>query len=588
MSRARIVVSFVAIAALCYVESAKADDPTADLDTNPVPEPTPASLHAAVRRVKTIDANCPSPTRQDRAGACVLDADAILTEPLLVSAGVHLNCRGHKLGAAQTGTADRTATPTVNEYVPSVPPAAIIVLNGVDVKVQNCVIEGTDFGIWAVNTMDFTPPPSPSFALMFQENVITAKYFGYLLDNIKHSLIAGGTVRFGIEAAGVGIQGRYDVDHNVISGVTLIADSSMVAATRWPAAPGGPLLAPFINAVVFQAFSPDVVLLNLSIDGRDFQLAYPQGNFRPGLPDDGFIDPEDMNDSGLANDNVIDGNTVYMHRAMFSGINAGGPSNGLRVSNNTVYGDPLATPLSTLNGGDGFHQSMWTSGTFPGTCRDDPGRYCLTDGDCAGTACTGVVAHTNLRWGAHNDVVSGNTVVGPVLNCFTVSRGSLNAVVDGNRCLGPARNGIILRQNAVESTTVSNNEFRGSLHGMAVYVQYRTVPAEMPRFFGSSIFLNDIHDDAHAVSTGACVTQPGRACFDATECASGACVYPIDTLAPGVFELSVGDVGNYWGHSLSPGFEPSDSSSYPLMKDSHPFCEPVAGMDRSALPTTCP
>ena len=91
---------------------------------------------------------CPDATVARR-GKCMLDQDVAISEPLVVE-GV-LDCRGHRISATQVGTPDYVDT-AANEYAPSVPEIGILQFGTSKLTVQNCVLDGFDFGILIVDS----------------------------------------------------------------------------------------------------------------------------------------------------------------------------------------------------------------------------------------------------------------------------------------------------------------------------------------------------------------------------------------------------------------------------------------------------
>ena len=96
------------------------------------------------------DPACPAPTVAE-GGQCVLRGDAVLAETLRLPSDTKLNCKGHLLRPAATGMIDNPRT-IVNEFQPSRPELAILLHRAYDTKIQNCRIEGFDFGILVAET----------------------------------------------------------------------------------------------------------------------------------------------------------------------------------------------------------------------------------------------------------------------------------------------------------------------------------------------------------------------------------------------------------------------------------------------------
>src|SRR5437867_2986566 len=93
---------------------------------------------------------CPAPS-VSKGGQCVLEGDAVLTDTLHLPSSTKLNCKGHRLVPAAAGVLDDPRT-IQNEFQPSQPELAIMVRQAFDTKIQNCRIEGFDFGILLAET----------------------------------------------------------------------------------------------------------------------------------------------------------------------------------------------------------------------------------------------------------------------------------------------------------------------------------------------------------------------------------------------------------------------------------------------------
>src|SRR5262249_24791947 len=90
-----------------------------------------------------FDTTCPPPTV--RSGSqCALQGDVDLFDlgTLEVGSFTHLNCRGHRIFTCRPGT---------DIHHRSNPEVGVLLEEAYCVTIQNCVIEGFDFPVFAVN-----------------------------------------------------------------------------------------------------------------------------------------------------------------------------------------------------------------------------------------------------------------------------------------------------------------------------------------------------------------------------------------------------------------------------------------------------
>jgi len=107
---------------------------------------TPLSLVAGLAgHAAMANPACPPPSVA-QGGSCVLHGDATLRDTMWLTSGTTLNCQGHRLKPMTSGTLDDPRTAT-NEFNSSRPELALFVRHAYDVKIQNCVISGFDFGV---------------------------------------------------------------------------------------------------------------------------------------------------------------------------------------------------------------------------------------------------------------------------------------------------------------------------------------------------------------------------------------------------------------------------------------------------------
>src|SRR4030095_15675167 len=159
---------------------------------------------------------------------CYLNRDVNnLLQPLELTSGISLNCRGHKIQPSTAGQPDNPAT-TAFDPVFSQPQLAIFLNEAHGITIENCVIDGGfDFGILAINSKDSeegknNPDAQQPHNKIFN-NTVNASY-------VAINLMASD--RFEIELnratyfvrGGAAILVHYDSDRNVIKNNTILGD----------------------------------------------------------------------------------------------------------------------------------------------------------------------------------------------------------------------------------------------------------------------------------------------------------------------------------------------------------------------------
>lgn len=505
---------------------------------------------------------CPPPFAKV-GGQCVLTADAPpLEHTLTLADNTKLNCRGRKLVPQTTGTGAQRSTPEV-----------AIFLNGAKhVRIQNCVIENFDFGIFAINSklpsQSGNAPAVPTNQVL--ENTIKARFVGISLMSVDNTEIRSNDLTTMTKGGRALYVGR-DSDRNRILNNRFTAANSLVFADeafRVPGPKSDPSGAnpPSVGSAVLitQTEGAEPTLLNAIIDGRLFQLTVANS----AVPDQRFSEG-----------NTFTGNTVTISGAQPVDGVVVAIAQGTVVSNNKVVGAKNSIRIGLQTG---------IKKKFPGKCQSKPSRLCLDDNDCripgfdtpTPDTCTNA-PQTTVSWVSVGNIIQNNMIHGP----FDAGIGTLgqDTTITGNTIIGPLRTdpsfpltgspvgGIVLvGKFALGTTTVTRNTVRRV--AIALTLSHAVTvgppqPGALATEFKAKISLNDFTGYSTAVLLVKGNTAP---------------------LFYNLFptELSVNGSGNYWGIPCPLGFKPgsvlhSDGSTQdqgppPLVNDSHPFGAPVA------------
>lgn len=512
---------------------------------------------------------CPPPFAKV-GGQCVLTADAPpLEHTLTLADNTKLNCRGRKLVPQTTGTGAQRSTPEV-----------AIFLNGAKhVRIQNCVIENFDFGIFAINSKlpsrSGNAPAVPTNQVL--ENTIKARFVGISLMSVDNTEIRGNQLTV-IKKGGRGVYVGRNSDLNRILdneiGVAIPAtDTTPAFRVPGPESDSSGANTPVSTGsavLITQTEGAEPMLLNAIIEGRLFQLTVANS----AVPDQRFSEG-----------NTFTGNTVTISGAQAVDGVVLAVSQGTVVSNNTVVGAKNSIRI-------GIQTDVRKR--FPGKCQLKPSRLCLDDNDCkipgfdaptpSPDPCTNLPQTTTVSWVSVGNIIQNNIIRGP----FEGGIGTLGekTTITGNTIIGSPRSnppvfpltgppvgGIVLvGKFALGTTTVIK---RNTVTGVAIPLTLGhavTVgPSQQGALateFKAHISLNDFTDYSTAV-----LLVKGNA-------------------DPLFYKLSSQLGGNYWGPSC---FDPqkvlnSDGSTQPqgpppLVNDSNPFKSPVARS--SLLPARC-
>ncbi len=500
---------------------------------------------------------CPPPT-QPQGGQCLLRADATLTKTLRLTSDTKLNCQGHKLVPRSLGSGLSQR---------SVPEVAIF-LNGVkNVQIQNCVIDGFDFGIFAVKSkvpaeIRNTPGKLPQLRNKILQNTVNARFLAISLASVDNTEVKDNTIKY-TTMGGKGIYVGRDSDLNRIINNTVVGDIAPTPATPAVGAPGpvskssNPEVPEGQAILITQTLGPDPTLLNAIIEDELFQLP--------------VVKSTKLN-ADFSEENLVEGNTISFTQVPRDGI-ATAVTLKTTVSGNKVSNNRIAIRAGIQSG----RENEGLPKKFPGGCSAPAtGRLCLDNADCKilgtnGSTCINPAPSTvGVFWVSDGFLVDGNTIIGPFQTAVATT--AKNTVVRGNTITGqlrPASPGVaillaggfavgtptigtptIVTRNVVSmvdvSLSLSNNQFPG--------LEAQT--------FGARVSLNDF--------TG--YTTSVRSDIAAT--------------------LSVNGQGNFWGIPCPLGFDPAtvqmvNAPTGAVVTDAHPFRIAIARVSASSLPQPC-
>jgi hypothetical protein len=504
-------------------------------------------------------AGCPDPTTA-RGSQCVLDGDVTIGSAIVLDPGTHLNCQGHRILPTVAGRMTVAGNAT-----PSSPRNAIVAFDPHGVSVRNCII-GDDHGT----------PDDIADDDLFQTGILLVGHASGSAGapGARRNRIAANrthATQFGVH--GVAIRDTAIEDNDVFQGgIALVRDAKRVviannrvrALVVQQAASAG--LFPSEGAYGIPVFQTGILaytsallpLVNGSIGGRPMQFP--------------------MRDSAIE-DLTIVGNVVRMPAAAsgrdLSGIRAQFVTRGI-VAGNTVVMEGT-TQANGNTSGIQFTGAVFASVLIPGTCSDNPERYCTVAADCA-VSCIGTSTVTRFNRSG-GTVIEDNDVRGDFFASANATGGIIfferDGLLQGNIIVGQRRgHGIRLDgKNALETATVTRNSISNVQFGLHLRQGTGVGHADA---FGAEVSLNDV-----VGSTSRAI----RADF------AGSPFPPIDIAV----ELSDGARGNYWSRTCadSEGFRASNEAPpvdtiSPLVTDSHPYGAPVAGVfDETLLDQTC-
>lgn len=538
----------------------------------------PASSSVTVQPV-TVPA-CPPPTV--KAGSqCVLTADAVLDHTLVLLSDTTLNCQGHRL-------TPRLPTPITS------PPQVGIFLNRIEnVRIQQCVIDGFDFGVFALNSKH---PIEGAVTIHFKSfemsgNTVNARYTGVSLMAVDEAEIINGNTISYTRAGGRALYiGRFSNLNKVLNN-TFAANLVAGADARAFRVPGPKSAAnpevttPGAVVVIAQLEGPEPTLLNIIIDKQLFQISTTDS-----------LEPNSFFSAG----NRFEGNTIRFptgpvvnpnlattvpREVLVDGIALAVPQSTL-VLNNRIQGNgDVAIRVGTQHGVDKV---------FPGQCHKDLNVRCLDDAGCNigfGTSisdtatrdtCTPRTVRT-VSWISRDTLIEGNIVRGTFAG--GIHTAGQATTIKGNTIDGgssAASVGIrLIGKNGIETSTV----LRNSVSNFGVALNFiKTIQCLEASEFGAKISLNDFTGYKTAVLATRTVPKPAEP--------PPAPLYNLPS------ELSVDGRGNFWGIPFCPAFDPTkvknsevkngqNNSLNPLVTDSHPYTVPVSRTSTGLLPNPC-
>jgi hypothetical protein len=525
------------------------------------------------------DPVCPAPSVVQRA-QCVLLDDAVLDKTIRVPSETNLNCRGYRLTPAAPGVLDDPRSPA-NEFQPSQPPLAILLHRSSSIRIQNCVIEGFDFGILVLDTK--TPEGLSAGAIANRRNKILSNRIDVRTNAIglakaDNTLVADNELTYASER-GRGVVLEFDSDHNEILRNT-VTSTDAASTGQVHQVPGGQFVvtqtAIMDNGI--HCLMGDGPLRSVVVDDQLIQLELGDESRNPNP------DPATIEDSLRTDHNLIEGNTIVelgygASCTLDPGIpcrsNADCPAGkgpcllkqnsgigfNVRAGDTVVRGNSISGGKERgLNFG-GAATTFTNPNFYTGTCTGDPEgtRMCVQDVDCnipglpaLGTCSGSAPASFNgntVRLVGEDNMLTGNYGTAALFAGNTMDfiyRG--NVVQSGTAT--PA--GIQLNSAAINGT-VERNMVNGTASALSLLGR--------PAAITHSIRLNDFSGYVDAIRT------------------------------TNDFDLTTTLGGNYWG-APCPGLDPNrvrfaNGSVNPYVTDvSHGV--PVASTPEELLPAPCP
>jgi nitrous oxidase accessory protein NosD len=477
---------------------------------------------------------CPEPTVEQN-GICVLTEDRTLNKALRLSSGMTLDCKGHRLVPTKAGKEASQTKPST----PSVPVAGIFLNDVSGVTVQNCVIDGFDFGVVITNGKGKN-------GNNIQDNTISSLNHGVTIIQSDNNLVGGNTIQFRSRGSGAGVFVWQDSDFNHVEKNTITSPSTSSVFPS-PGYPGGKDIAlggGFSGEELADPDGPRSVTGLTGGSGIALFSFHQIPDFKIEETALQFVrDPKNRAESNLLEENNITIKGNPNEKTYSAPIDIGSYQKGTIIRKNILmegdYGMRLA-PVEDIVFG------------LPFTEEDYSRNILIEDNHVEGKFSTGII---NLR-NVINSTVRGN---------FIRTTG------------GNSETGIVVAGPALESTTVTRNHIDSIKTG--IRLSRRNFEGQIAQFYGAKIFLNDFTNSEQAISLGSnynfttelSVDDKGNIC------------------GPG----STNCQGNYWERTCadSEGFrefgQPNPDSPSSLAIDSHPYGVPVANMPDNQLPAPC-
>ncbi len=511
---------------------------------------------------------CPAPS-VEQGSQCVLHSDQPLTDTMWLTSGTQLNCQGHRLTPSGAGALDDPRT-TVNEFRPSTPELAMFVRNAYDVKIQNCVISGFDFGIIVAQSKAVNAPKNNTMNKILG-NTIDVRTNAIDVINSDGVLISDNVLTYASER-GRGIVIDFDSDNNqIVSNTITSTDAASTGQVRQ--LPGGVFVTQ--NAIMdnkIHILQGDKELQNFVVSGVLVQV--PIGVRTTDIEDTGrsshnLVSANNIVDLGVGRSCSLDPGTACEADTDCAPVAVkgtcllkqdSGVGFNIRASDNTVVGNVFSGHMERGISFGGIPAVMTFPNWYPGTCTLKPTQLCSMDSDCnipgynitSGGTCTGVGPITlngnTLRLTAEANVISGTYDSAALFANDTDSFAYRSNTVSGGA------SGIRINAKAIDGI-VERNVVSGA--GNALYLAFQ--PS-----FTNAIRLNDFTNYSAAIRTSNDFT--------------------IRT------DISA-DKGNYWGLPC-PGFDQyrvffDHGLNNPAVFDGKPYGQSVARTPDASLPPAC-
>ena len=506
--------------------------------------------------------NCPAPTTA-LGSQCVLRSDATLTDTIWLESGTHLNCQGHRLTPATAGVLDNPVT-TANEFQPSAPELALIVDQSYDVKIQNCVVVGFDFGIIVVRSKASGAPGPPGQSRNnILGNVIDVRTNAIDLIHSDNVLVSDNWITYASER-GRGIVIDYDSDGNEIrnNAVTSTDAASTGQVRQLP-------LGPFVISTSIMdngihTLQSDKPLQNFVVSGALFQVPSEDPVAGIASSDGNLIEANDIADRGVGWSCTEDPGTACRDNSQCVGKGVclqkqnSGIGFNIRAFNAIVRGNRVTGQIERGLSFGGNAPLTTTSGAHIGRCSLNATRLCSTNSDC-------------LIPGF--DAVSQGTCVGA--GPLTFNGNSRGLTAEENALSGTFETGGLFANNT-DRFIFRGNTIDGGATGIRISASTNGLIERNVITAISALFLAFQSPFTHVIQLN-----------DFTN-------YTVAIRTSNDFNTSTdisGDRGNYWGLPC-PGFDLSlvrseNGSVNPNVFDGKPYGEPVARTPLNELPAGC-
>jgi nitrous oxidase accessory protein NosD len=405
----------------------------------------------------------------------------------------------------------------------------------------------TDFGIFALNSKLLQQDRDNRVTLADLQNTIlgntiNARFAPISLMTVDNTHIADNILTYNSEGGvGLTVQRNSHINHiryNQVIGNLTFPNAVRVPGPKSDQTGSNPELKAGAAMLMAQVNGPEPTLFNALIENTLYQLtatnsAVPNGEFTA--------------------DNLVDGNTI----ALSWGKNDDGIV--LAVAQRTIVRNNTFTGAA-----HGMRAGVQTEPRqFPGACSGNATRLCLSNDDCnipgvdrgsQGTCTTPVPQPVD--WLSDRSIMRNNRVLTPVNDGIDLT--GQNSIIQGNTITGPGNaNGAgihLFGKCALETTIMTANTISNIPTALSLTKIFQQLTASR---FGAQISLNSFTGYTTAVRTSNSTSNT---------------VNPYDLPS----ELSVGQLGNYWGLMCPQGFDPTkvvdtNGQLNPNVVDSYPF-----------------